>query len=82
MGKPLARGVAIATLLLSVLGGCVSTGVDSYEEFRSAVDSGANCSQLWEMRSNFSDRPSVQGKIDDDLDVIGCASRDSERTDQ
>lgn len=63
-----------------VLAGC-SVGVDSYEDFRSAVRSGAPCNELFDQRSNFDDEATLE-KIDADLAEIGCEGRDSERTDQ
>lgn len=83
MGKSLAKHLTITAIVLTLTTtSCVGTGVDSYEEFRSAVDSGATCSQLIEMRSNFDDRPQMQERIDADLHEIGCTSTSSERTDR
>jgi hypothetical protein len=83
MGKSLAIRATVAGFLLALTAtSCVSSGVDSYEDFSSAVDSGATCAQLIDMRSNFDDRPRLQEKIDSDLEEIGCKSTSSERTDQ
>ena len=83
MRKSLVMRAKVAGFLLALTAtSCVSTGVDSYEDFRSAVDSGATCAQLIDMQSNFDERPSVQEKIDSDLEEIGCTSASSERTDQ
>ncbi|HYP24329.1 MAG TPA: hypothetical protein VEV43_12210 [Actinomycetota bacterium] len=83
MRKPfaIAAGTVAAALVLATTS-CVSTGVDSYADFRGAVDSGATCEQLFDMRSNFDDRPSVQDEVDSDLAEIGCEDADSERTDE
>jgi hypothetical protein len=83
MGKSLATRATVAGFVLALTAtSCVGIGVDSYEEFRSAVDSGATCAQLIDMRTNFDERPSVQERIDSDLEEIGCKSTSSERTDQ
>jgi hypothetical protein len=71
-----------AVVALSVgIGGCVSTGVDSYDEFRSAVDSGATCEQLIDIQDNFDGTPD-EAQIADNLEEIGCDTPDSTRTDQ
>ena len=72
-----------ATLLIAVVlahGACASGG-DTYEEFRSAVESGADCRELFSQRDNF-DETGVLERIDADLERIGCTSRDADRTDQ
>ena len=61
------------------LSSCVSFGVDSYEEFRSAVRSRATCEQLLEMKDNFDATPD-EDRVADDLKEIGCETRDSKRT--
>lgn len=71
--------VAIAAASLS-LGAC-GVGVDSYEEFQGSIRSGAPCGELFDQRSNFDDRATLD-KIDADLAEIGCEDRDSERTDR
>jgi hypothetical protein len=71
---------AVAALSLAI-GGCVSTGVDSYEEFRGAVDSGATCEQLIDIQTNF-DGKLDEARIAEDLEEIGCDTPDSTRTDQ
>lgn len=83
MRKPFAiAALATAGVVVLATTSCVGTGVDSYEDFRGAVDSGATCEQLFDMRPNFDDRPGVQDKIDSDLAEIGCRNADSERTDE
>lgn len=83
MRKPFAIAAsAIAGVLVLATTSCVGVGVDSYEEFRGAVDSGATCEQLFDMRSAFDDRPDVQDKVDSDLAEIGCENADSQRTDE
>ena len=75
----LRSATALITVVL-VFGAC-GVGVDSYEDFQSAVRSGAPCNELFDQRSNFDDRATLE-KIDADLEEIGCESRDSERTDR
>jgi hypothetical protein len=71
-----------AVVALSVgIGGCVSTGVDSYDEFRSAVDSGATCEQLIDIQDNFEGTPD-EDRVAEDLEEIGCQTPDSTRSDQ
>ena len=72
-------GAAVLSTSLT-LAGC-SVGVDSYEDFRSAVRSGAPCNELFDQRSNFEEQATLD-KIDADLAKIGCEDRDSERTDR
>lgn len=72
-------GMAVVSTSL-VLAGC-STGGDSYEEFQSALSSGASCNELFDQRSNFDDDATLE-KMDADLADIGCEDRDSERTDR
>jgi hypothetical protein len=72
----------VAAIVLSVgIGGCVSTGVDSYDEFRSAVDSGATCEQLIDIQDNFDSTPD-ETRVAEDLEEIGCDTPDSTRSDQ
>jgi hypothetical protein len=61
--------------------GACGVGIDSYEDFRSALRSGAPCNELMDQRENFDDRATLD-KIDADLEEIGCEDRDSERTDR
>lgn len=82
MEKPLLHLMVALAAVMALAVGCVSTGIDSYKDFRSAVDSGATCAQLIDMRTNFNDRPKVQDKVDADLEEIGCTNADAERTDQ
>jgi hypothetical protein len=71
--------LVIAVVVLSVgIGGCVSTGVDSYEEFRSAVDSGATCEQLIDIQDNF-EGTTDEDRVAKDLEEIGCDAPDSTR---
>ena len=73
--------VAAAAASAVLLGACVGTGVDTLDEFRSAIDGGADCAQLFEMRGNFEDSGDLE-RIDAELDELGCAGPDSTRDDR
>jgi hypothetical protein len=72
---------AIAIIAILLTFGACSSGGDTYEEFRSALDSGAPCAELFSQRENF-DRARDLERIDADLESIGCESPDSDRTDR
>ncbi|MGH2805771.1 MAG: hypothetical protein ACRDKT_00700 [Actinomycetota bacterium] len=80
-GKPLVRAVLSLGTAALLMGACVGSGVDTYDEFEGAIDGGAPCNQLFEMRENFDDAADLE-RIDADLDRIGCNGRSSERTDR
>ena len=63
-----------------LLGACVGTGVNTYDEFRSAIEGGADCAQLFEMRGNFESTRDLE-RIDADLESLGCEDADSTRSD-
>ena len=71
-------GIALAA---SVLGACVSTGVDTVEDFKQSVESDAPCKELFDQRTNFEAASDLE-KIDAELERIGCENADSERNDQ
>jgi hypothetical protein len=85
MGVTVARTrlclVSAVVVLALAIGGCVSFGVDSYEEFRSAVDSGATCEQLIDMQDNFAGTPD-ETRVAEDLKDIGCDTPASTRSDR
>jgi hypothetical protein len=82
VGKRRRIGDHVAALItvLVIFGGC-SVGVQTYEEFRSAVDSGATCAQLWDIEKNFEDTADEK-RVVSDLKEIGCRTGQSTRTDQ
>ena len=82
MRKQLLHLTVALGAVTALAAGCVGTGIDSYQDFRSAVDSGATCAQLIDMRPNFDDRPAVQDKVDADLQELGCTEPDAKRADQ
>jgi hypothetical protein len=78
--KGLARVTASMALAAVLLVGC-GFGVQNYEQFRGAVDAGAPCEELYDIKSGF-ERASDRERIQRDLDEIGCDSPDSTRTDR
>jgi len=78
-------GVAAVAAVVAVVAlttaGCAGNLFHSYESFRSAVDRGASCSELFDQRDLFDD-PETLNKIDRDLDRIGCTSPDAIRNDR
>ena len=82
MKRSLAMKGSLAALGTGVLllGACVRTGVDTYDGFRSAIEGGADCSQLFEMRENFDSTEDLE-RIDADLEELGCEGPDSTRSD-
>ena len=71
-------GLAVAAVLATTA--CPGNVRHSYGGFRSAVDKGASCAELFDQRSRFKGQTAL-ARIDADLERIGCASRDSVRTD-
>lgn len=63
------------------IGGCVGTGVPDYEGWRSAVEDGQSCAELYDIRSNLPDSVD-RAHVDADLKDIGCDSPQATRTDR
>ena len=78
--KGLAVAGAAAFAVLAIGGACVDSGVDSYDEFRSALEKGASCSELFDQRAKLGGKVD-RDWIDRDLREIGCDDRDSDRND-
>jgi hypothetical protein len=74
-----ALGLAALSATLMISAGC-SIGVQSYDEFRSAVESGATCAQLWDIEKNFEATPDEK-RVMADLKEIGCETARSVRED-
>ena len=72
---------ALAAAVVITTAGCAGNLVHSYKSFRSALDRGASCSELFDQRDLFED-PETLLKIDRDLDRIGCTSPDATRNDR
>lgn len=75
------RGLVTVVAAVPLVLGIACTGVDSYDDFRGAVDAGAPCEELFDQRTNFDDEATLE-KIDRDLDEIGCDSPQANRTDE
>jgi hypothetical protein len=77
-----AVGVAALTAaVVLVTAGCAGNLFHSYDSFRSALERGASCSELFDQRDLFDD-PETLRKIDRDLERIGCSSPDAIRKDR
>jgi hypothetical protein len=74
-----ALGLAALSATLMISAGC-SIGVQSYDEFRSAVESGATCAQLWDIEKNF-EATADEKRVMADLKEIGCETARSVRED-
>ncbi len=76
--------VLVAAFVTGIITGC-GGGSDSSADDRSfeqAVDEGASCEELFEIRNGWdSDDPLIQ-PANETLRSIGCFSSSSERTDQ
>ena len=79
--KRRSRRIAAAAVGVALLfAGCVESGVDTYDEFRSAVDSGATCEQLIDIQRSL-EEPDLQARTEEDLKELGCDSPESTRRD-
>ena len=74
-----AGGLAVAlALALATVTACGPVGVHTYEAFASAVDHGASCHELFDMRTHFHRQVDLT-KIDRDLARIRCTSANAKR---
>ena len=73
--------VAVALVVAALFTGCVESGVDNYDEFRSAVDSGASCEQLIDIHRNL-EGSDLRARATEDLEELGCDSPSSTRNDE
>ena len=71
-------GLAVAVALATTA--CPGNVHHTYKGFRSAVEKGASCPELFDQRARFTEAEDL-ARIDADLARIGCATRDSARTD-
>ena len=71
-------GVVVAVALATTA--CPGNVHHTYKGFRSAVDKGAPCAELFDQRARFTGAEDL-ARIDADLARIGCVTRDSVRTD-
>ena len=72
-------GVVVALALATAA--CPGNITHSYKGFTSALEKGASCAELFDQRARFTGAEDL-AKIDADLARIGCANRDSVRTDR
>lgn len=73
--------VVIATSGVALTAGACSGNLHhTYGTFKSALDRGASCAELFDQRARFDDDETL-AKIDRDLTRIGCTSRTAARTD-
>ena len=81
-GKVGARLAAAAFVVTLSFTGCVSSGIDDYEDFRGAVESDATCRQLIDIRDDFAGSQADKERIADDVAELGCATKESTRNDR
>jgi hypothetical protein len=72
---------ACAAAVVLTTAGCAGNLVHNYKSFRSALDRGATCAELFDQRDLFEDSETLL-KIDRDLDRIGCSSPGATRNDR
>ena len=71
-------GLAVAVALATTA--CPGNVHHTYKGFRSAVEKGASCAELFDQRARFTGADDL-ARIDADLARIGCVTRESTRTD-
>ena len=77
---PVALAGVVAAVALATAA-CPGNVTHSYKGFTSALEKGASCAELFDQRERFSGAGDL-AKIDADLARIGCATRESVRTDR
>jgi hypothetical protein len=78
-----ARRLSISGLVLAAAlatTACPGNVHHTYKGFRSAVEKGASCAELFDQRARFTGAEDL-ARIDADLARVGCATRESTRTD-
>lgn len=78
------RSAVLVVLLIAVVlatTACPGNVSQSYRTFKSAVDRGASCSELFDQRAGFEDDDTLS-KVNGELDRIGCTSPTATRTDR
>ena len=71
-------GVVVS--LTVAVSACTGSHFTTYKSFKSALNKGATCAELFDQREHFDDEGTL-AKVDRDLAEIGCTSRDSVRDD-
>jgi hypothetical protein len=77
------RPLLISGVVVSVtvaVSACTGSHFTTYRSFKSALDKGASCAELFDQREHF-DNEGTLAKVDRDLADIGCTSRDAVRDD-
>lgn len=77
------RALLFTAVVVSVTvaaSGCTGSHFTTYKSFKSALDRGASCAELFDQREHFDDDATL-AKVDRDLAEIGCTSRDAVRDD-
>ncbi len=72
---------SLSLIAALAVAGCVGTGVPDYEGWRSAVENGQSCAELYDIRSELPDSVD-RAQVDADLKEIGCDSPEATRTDR
>ena len=70
-----------AAVALTLAGACVDSGVENYEDFKSALDKGVTCAELFDQRETIEGQDDLE-LVNRDLERIGCENRNSERNDR
>ena len=77
--RPLLITGAVVSVIVAV-SACTGSHFTTYKSFKSALDKGASCAELFDQREHF-DNEATLAKVDRDLAEIGCTSRDAVRDD-
>ncbi len=71
-------GVVVS--LAVAVSACTGSHFTTYKSFKSALNRGAPCAELFDQREHFDDEGTL-ARVDRDLAEIGCTSRDAVRED-
>lgn len=74
------RAVAAAALPLLALSAC-APAQSEHEEFQEALEDGASCTELFELRNDMDRSETNIDTVNQELREIGCYSSSSTRTD-
>ena len=77
--RPLLTTCVVVSVTVAV-SACTGSHFTTYKSFKSALDKGASCAELFDQREHF-DNEGTLAKVDRDLAEIGCTSRDAVRDD-
>lgn len=84
MQSPRRPGMVLALMSMFALMGCGGGPADEGGEqsFEDAVDAGASCEELFEIRNEWDPKSPLIEPANETLRSIGCYNSSSERTDQ